>query len=293
MSEISAKIIEDSINKAGCRLTTFVLKYPRFILAEVNTHRVFSRSSASSRAIPVKKMLEQVLSDPAMPIFWGKNQPGMSATEQLTGKELAKAKTLWIMARNEAVSSVRDLNDLGLHKQIANRILEPWMWTYTVLTATDFGNFYNLRLDPNAQPEMKQLAECMLEAHKNSVPRPVAGKGYCDISETHDCDWHLPFVTKEERDANEFEIEDLLKFSVARCARVSYANHEGVIDYAKDRILHDKLIASGHMSPLEHQAYPNMYSTEHGYIPIRDGNFRGWLQYRKSIPDENKSQFKF
>ena len=292
MSEIEAKIIEDSINENGNRLTTFVLKYPRFILAELNTHRVFSRNSASSRAIPLKKMIEQVRDDPVFPVFWGKNQPGMQSKEELTGEELRFAKTIWLKARDEAVKSAQQFAVIEVHKQIANRILEPWMWTYTVLTATDFSNFYSLRLHPDAQPEIKVLAEKMLEAHENSKPRLVLGTGACDLDDFYD--WHLPFVTAEER--KKHSTVDLLKFSVARCARVSYANHEGTVDLDKDRSLHDKLVESGHMSPSEHQAIPNLIgkfaNTTSKYMPIREGNFVGWKQYRKFIVNENRIDFK-
>jgi thymidylate synthase ThyX len=85
---ISAKIIADSISESeyGDRITTFELEYPRFIHGELMTHRLFSRNAASSRAIPINKMMDQVLTAPAMPVEWGLNKSGMQAEEMLKGQ---------------------------------------------------------------------------------------------------------------------------------------------------------------------------------------------------------------
>lgn len=272
MSEISAEIVKDSISHIGVRLTTFALVYPRFILAEVNTHRVFSRNSASSRAIPVKKMIEQVKNDPAIPIYWGSNKPGMQAGEELTGEAKEQAIKEWLLARDSAVAHAEKLLELGLHKQISNRILEPWMWAHTIITATDWGNFYNLRCDPDAQPEMKQLAEKMLEAHNNSIPQS------CSINK-----WHIPYVSDDE--CMVMGLDNALKCSAARCARVSYKNHDGTDpDVAKDLELYERLIKGPHVSPMEHQATPDAYGRP-------NKNFKGWIQFRTYVPNENQPNY--
>lgn len=264
---IKAEILLDSVSQTGDRLTTFILTYPRFIHSEIMTHRVFSRNAASSRAIPVKKMLEEVKNNPAMPVYWGKNQSGMQAKEELTGYELDKAKQYWLEARDHAISVVEDLQRIGLHKQIANRILEPWFHMRTILTGTEWENFYGLRRHPDAQPEFKALADAMWDAHQNSKPQLK-----------HFNEWHLPFIRDDEW---WMDLELLMKISVARCCRVSYLNLDGSNpDIDKDINLHTKLLESGHMSPFEHAA---VCSNDRFFY----GNFRGWKQYRKFIANED------
>lgn len=266
-SKISARVVTDSVNFKGQRLTTFVLKYPRFILAEANTHRAWSRNSASSRAIPVSKILKQVREDPAMPVHWGKLQKGMQAGEELSKEEQVEAKRLWLEAAENACQTVEKLVDLNLHKQVANRLLEPWMWMETIMSATDLGNFFNLRVHKDAQPEFQVLAYRTLEAFVNSTPTESS--------------LHLPFGDKYLKEG--LTLDQMIKIAVARCARVSYKNFEGEIDHQKDYELHDSLVASGHMSPCEHVAFsaPDQ----------RHGNFYGWQQYRQTLPNENKEQY--
>jgi hypothetical protein len=157
---------------------------------------------------------------------------------------------------------VEHLDDLGLHKQLSNRLMEPWMHINTIVTSTEFENFDNLRDHSAAQPEMREL--CVQTKKARAESTPVLRD-----------DWHLPYITAEDR---EFcETSTLIKLSVARCARVSYLNHEGVVDFAKDIALYDDLLRNGHMSPFEHQATPK---------EGRSGNFLGWHQHRKDIPNE-------
>lgn len=263
---IEAKIILDSISPLGVRLTTFELKYPRFILAEFNTHRVFSRNSASSRAIPVKKMIKDVITDPVIPVFWGKNQAGMQAKEELTGIRLKIAQGLWSFARYPACLIAYLFTKIDLHKQLANRIIEPWMWTKTIVTATEWDNFFELRYHEDAQPEIFVLATRMYEAYLNSNPKLI---GYGK--------WHLPYITEQEFKL--YETKDLIKFSGARCARVSYLTHDGKNPSAgKDYRLYEDLVGSVpvHASPVEHQATPNKDTNF-------DKNFRGWHQHRADI----------
>lgn len=299
---IKAEIIADSVNPVGCRLTTYILEYPRFIHSEIMTHRVFSKNAASSRAIPIEKMIQQVIDNPAMPVWWGKNQSGMQAKDELdsvttdffpysdtpllmirgyykdgnlTAKE--KAKQIWLEARDEAIKQVRRLNGLGLHKQIANRILEPWFNIRVIFSGTEFDNFYELRAHPDAQPEFQALAYKMLEEHKKSTPKQLKHG-----------EWHIPFgdkidedkiveETKVQKDEAEFEVIKR-KIAIARCARVSYHNYEGKDDYLADVKLCDRLFSSKpkHLSPTEHVAQA-LESDQ--FI----GNFRGFKQYRKFI----------
>jgi hypothetical protein len=208
---ISARIVADSMNTSGVRITTMELVYPRFIHAELMTHRVFSRNASSSRAIPVKKMLSDVWHNPAEPIHWGANQPGMQANGELEGLKLKLAKFLWRAAGKMACVPVKLMSMIGLHKQVANRILEPWQHIHVVVTSTEWDNFYALRCHSNAQPEMLELAGAMQRVQNLSSPRILISG-----------EWHLPYVSHEDK--KEMEIEDAIKVSAARCARVSYLN---------------------------------------------------------------------
>jgi len=314
---IEAKILLDSVNPSGQRITTWVLTYPRFIHAEFMTHRVFSRNAASSRAIPVKRMLDDVKNNPAMPVYWGKNQSGMQAAEELddvtpitlyevngaypeayTTTARAAAQREWLKARNSAIFHVEKMMELGLHKQIANRLLEPWMHMTVIATATEHENFFALRAHKDAQPEFQRLAYIMLEEYQKSVPNKLnAG------------DWHIPFGDKfdhrriwelvqkstHEKLPNTAEIftgkyfndenvfrEMVLKIATARCARVSYLNFEGKDDYEADVALASRLAGSGHWSPFEHCARAMEAATP-------SGNFVGWKQYRKFFVGENRT----
>ena len=264
------KILADSISPVECRLTTFELTYPRFIHSELMTHRAFSRNAASSRAIPIEKMIQRVTEDPAEPVHWGKNQKGMQANEELDDWSRETARATWFHARDAAVDHAQTLVRLGVHKQIVNRLLEPWMWITVIVSATDYGNYFNLRCHKDAQPEFRRLAEMMWDAYSNSEPRLVQTG-----------DWHLPLIFLEDTD---IALADRIKLSVARCARVSYLTHDGRRDPEADLALHDRLAASGHWSPFEHAA-------EASPFPNYIGNFRGWLQYRKGFPTENRPTF--
>lgn len=265
---IDARIILDSINPCGNRLTTWILVYPRIILAEFNTHRAFSRNSASSRAIPIEKIIGRVKDHPFIPTYWGANQKGMQAAAEIPIELQSDAIEIWLKARDNAIESVRSLLKLNVHKQIVNRLLEPWMYIETLVTGTDFENYFCLRAHPDAQPEFQKLAYLMLEKYNESIPTPVA-----------EGDWHIPFADKH---CEGLTLEEKLKVAAARQARVSYANFEGEIDHQKDFDLHDKLFAAGHFSPFESSAQACA-------TPERHGNFVGWKQYRKTLPNECRS----
>ena len=269
----------------GVRLTTMEVTLPRIVLAEFNTHRMLSRNSASSRAIPVEKMIRMVEEHPYIPTHWGKNQKGMQADQELTPEEQEKAKTAWLAARGRAIEWTKTMLDVGVHKQITNRLLEPFMWHTIIVSATDWDNFFHLRCHKDAHPEIRKAADLMKVAMDLSTPAPL---------EFHQ--WHLPLTTEEERKS--VPTQDLIKISIGRCARVSYLTHDGQRDLDADVELFKRLLSSGHMSPLEHVARPTMIED----LPDRSenwedqeqkvleraakhyfGNFRGWLQYRKTI----------
>jgi thymidylate synthase ThyX len=300
---IQAKVIADSISAEGKRLTTLQLTYPRFVHAEFLTHRVFSRNASSSRAIPVAKMIEQVRNDPAMPVHWGKNQPGMQAHEQLVGVELDTAKTLWIEAAESAAEIVEHMMGLGLHKQVANRILEPFQWIHVVLTATEFDNWDELRHHADADPNIYELARVIKIARNESTPKLLQPG-----------EWHLPYVTDDDTaqiarhliDQGNCTLEAwdldrqtelLRKVSAARCCRVSYLKHDGhPSTVQEDLALCDRLAGARpiHASPFEHQAAPDvLVPGARGQMsrwnrPELHGNFVGWIQHRKLIEQSFK-----
>lgn len=273
---IEAKVIADSISEAGKRITTMQVKFHRFILPEFNTHRVFSRNFSSSRAIPTSKLIEQVRNDPATPVHWGKNQPGMQAAEELTGTDLELAQSEWRVAAYLAGDVAEKMAGLGVHKQIVNRILEPFLWSTGIVTSTEWDNFFELRAHEDAQPEIHELAIKMRDARNNSIPQLLK-----------EDEWHLPYISDNEKNDQFFKIEAnrfmLQKISAARCCRVSYLKHDGSApDISDDLALFQRLAGSVplHASPLEHQAAPATYSS--GWDnPAGHGNFHGWIQYRK------------
>ena len=299
---ITAKVLADSISPEGIRLTTFELRYPRFIHAEELTHRILetqpelviyeavpdglmydqdlSRNASSNRAIPVQRMIEDLRRDPAMPEFWGSNKPGMQAGEELTEGDLYYVQQVWLAARDNAIASANVMIKSGLHKQIANRILEPWAHINVVVTATEWANFFALRAHPDAQPEIRILAEAMMAAMGQSDPQ-LLNVGV----------WHLPYVSEEDHFNHDIEI--LKKVSVARCARVSYLTHDGrPTSVEEDLSLYEKLLVSQplHASPAEHQATPDsIYKAHRGNKwnkPKLHGNLKGWCQFRKMLPNE-------
>lgn len=282
----SAKILADSFNlEAETRLTTFEITYPRFVHSELLTHRMFSRNSASSRAIPNEKLRQRIIDNPVFPVWWGKNQSGMQANEELDPEKIKEVESIWITARDHMLAFSEQLGNLGVHKQICNRLLEPWMYITVIVTATEYENYYYLRtsqlptgqnkvldkrkFDPNfpAQPEIQKIARLMWELQQESEPYK-ARHG----------DWHLPLVTETERAT--LTLDQCIKLSVGRCARVSYLTHDGKRDLEADFKLHDRLEKSGHWSPFEHQAKALA-------LPERNGNFIGWEQYRKTFRQEN------
>lgn len=280
MSQIKVTIIKDSIAVNTKRITTFELEYPRFIHSEVMTHRVFSRNAASSRAIPIWKVIKQVITDPAMPIHWGKNKRGMQADSELSYVLKMLTKGAWILSSWFAVLFALLFKGIGLHKQVGNRILEPYQRIKVVLTSTEFDNFFKLRKHPDAQPEIYALACEMYAAMENSKPKllkegqyhlPYVDTytnkdnplGYCVYKETGD---HLPLTLKEA-----------IMVSASCCAQVSYRVLDNSLDKALlvfDRLYNAKPF---HASPFEHQATPAKS------INYKSGNLQGWKQLRSNM----------
>lgn len=266
----SSKVIEDSIWN-NVRITTFQLRLPRIILAELNTHGVLAKSSRSTRAVPTAKLRQEVLKDPFVPKRWYKNGKGMAGKELMSGWERSVAGLVWRLGRYPAVLISALLSRLGVHKQHAGRPLEPWMWVDTVVTGTEWSNFFNLRVSSSAQPEFDHLARLMQSDLAISQP----------VERPH----HLPYITDAERQAranNAEYLERLLLASARRCASVSYAPHDG----SKASVERDaaaaeaNLLRPGHMSPFDHPAIANGNGL--------GGRFsRLWQAYRKTLPYEN------
>jgi len=271
-SGISAKVIADS--KCGkTRLVTMVLVYPRFIHPQMLTHRVFSRNSASSRAVSIESSIQAVENNPVIPISWGQDQRGMVAKEDLSDIIAVQARERWLLAAKSAVEQAKSLQEIGLHKQICNRVLEPFLRITTIVTATNWDNFLELRVADDAQPEIQVLAKCIKQALKTSTP-VCKKKG----------EYHLPFI--KTRDyllvfLSFFKgkiFTRLDKVSAARCARVSYLNHDGKRkSLEEDLAFSNRLLQSKHMSPFEHQAWFT--------YPLRkyQSNLRNVTQFRKFL----------
>jgi thymidylate synthase ThyX len=237
---IQAHVLCDSVSLGKTRLTTLRVTMPRFVLAEFNTHRVFSRNAGSSRAISVKRRLAAISANPVLPVEWGIEQKGMQASAQLTQDDADLAERIWRAAAQSASWSASQLAELGVHKQVVNRLLEPFSWVDAIVTSTEWDNFFRLRLSSEAQPEMHAVAAAMREALHASVPTVMPWGG-----------WHLPTITDEDRGAIT-DFEDLCYVAAGRLARVSY---EAVgKSWASDRDLARSLVRSGHWSPFEHVA---------------------------------------
>lgn len=299
---ITAKIVADSLSPLG-RITTFELEYPRFIHSELMTHRLFSRNAASSRAIPVKTAIELIQQNTAMPIHWGKNQPGMSAKEECNAMLDTSSESQgydreewWLEARDMAILHAKEYANKGYHKQIVNRLLEPFTHIKVVLTATEFDNWFWLRNHEDAQPEIRELAKRMHEEYTQSKPFSLNGVF-----------WHVPYYNKGQwvptksdadfvlLDENGVTLSDALAISSSCCAQVSYRKLDDSVEKARN--IFARLVESmpPHFSPFEHQATPmptdanfNTPGVTHldRYGNYWSGNFKGWIQHRQFIMED-------
>jgi thymidylate synthase ThyX len=319
-----ATVIADSKNEFGQRIVTLIVTFPRYLLAEFNTHRMLSRNSASSRAIRFEKMVQSIQDTPFVPLRWQKDHPGMQGTEYFTDDEdlvvlekpvnaLSHLKEHWLIARDRSIQSVMAMAKHKVTKQILNRLLEPYMYHTCLVTATEWENFFALRAHEAAEINFQALAEMMLEAINTSEPVQLKPG-----------EWHIPFgdkFTYEELEAyvksvtnvseGSQQYDDVIgygvemlkvKLATVRCARISYNTQDNDSTIAKDLELHDRLASSGHWSAFEHCARTmtdreyntsmssysvgGMFYAQNGWC----GNFRGFIQYRKTFSlIENRS----
>ncbi len=313
-TNITARVICDSISEQGVRLTTFEIEYPRIVMSEFNTHRSVSKNSSSSRAIPVSKMLEHTQTVNLKPVYFGSKKAGMQAGKELVGGDLINAKLFWESALFDAVTWATELDELGVAKEVTNRLVEPFQLVKVVCTATDWDNFFNLRLHPDADPNICMLAYKMYKAMEESKPY-----------ELKEGEYHLPYVNVGwngkgemcyfDEDFNSVELEQAIRLSAASCASVSYRT-EGMTLEKADKIF-DMLIKAEviHSSPFEHIATPvKPKYNELGYVRVNcsepqsweegithinkqgqlcSGNLRGWVQYRHLLPNNTVWGFDF
>lgn len=266
---ISANVLQMSVGPVKT-ITSMELCYPRFIHAELMTHRVFSRNASSSRAVPIDRMIRDTQENPAMPNSWMQNKPGMQGGDVLGAREISEAKDAWIKACNDAVKHARVLKDLGCHKQIVNRILEPFAHIKVIVTATEWDNFFMLRLSEQAEPNIRELAQKMQNAMFKFEPQHVGTGGL-----------HAPYVHVDTMISQGMSVEDICMASAGRCARVSYLNHDGTkADVHQDIMLARRLLTDKHASVFEHQAFAlsNSVATD-----MRSRNFYGWTQFRERV----------
>lgn len=279
---ISAKILADSINTSGNRLTTFEIVIPKMIQSELNTHRIASRNSQSSRAVPFNKLSIQISENPFIPVEWGLNKSGMQADEILTPEQAQEAEKIWLEARDANLGFAQRLDRLNVHKQIKNRLLENWIYTTVIISATQWNNFFGLRAHEAAQPEFRACAYLMKDLYKASEPRKLL-----------DYEWHLPLVDISELPSkystidpleNTLEWMKLACVSGARCTRVSYVRHLEKKTQEEEQEFVNRLASVGHMSGLEHcaMAMPNSE-----WI----GNFKGFKQLRKFYANESGEHY--
>lgn len=314
--QIKATIIADSVNSyTGTRITTYELEYPRFIHSEVMTHKMLAKNAASSRAIPVQSMIDKIQNDPAHPVFWGKNQAGMQSKEELVGDNLDRVQYAWKNASTIACIFAKYMSEEQAHKQIVNRVLEPFSMMKTVITGTEWNNFFWLRNHTDAQPEFHALADLMQKAKDQSKPFML-----------YENEWHLPYIECERykyssdfgdpisdgeiiysSNGQTLTTEEALVLSASLCAQTSYRKSDDSLEKAKD--IYSRLVESEpvHASPFEHQGMcyninPFKLLTAiilNRFIPKGvthidinrnwwSGNLKHFIQYRQLIPNNVK-----
>jgi hypothetical protein len=294
-------ILASEPNNGANRIVTMHLRYPRIIHSEIMTHRVLSRNARSSRAVPVETMLREVRNDPFVPWHWGKNQKGMQAGEDHNapielfrhdvGAYSVNREDAWLESRDHEADKAEAYMNAGYHKQIPNRLLEPFAWIDTLITSTSWANFLHLRDHKDAEPHFQDLAKLVGEALDNAE--------YDDLRPGQ---WHLPYVPHWERADivlamtgktwdKDWELEDniaMAKISAARCARISYKPFDGDASLEREIERYNGLVSSDriHASPLEHQATPDDPEFGLGGGSMGGNLGPGWVQFRKTIPGE-------
>jgi len=287
----SARVLLDSVSPVGHRVTTMEVTLHRFVFAEFNTHRAFSRNSASSRAIPLQRMIRRAVEDPALPVSWPAERRGMQGGAELEAHDVDTASRLWLRARDYAVRFAETLGDIDVHKSVVNRLLEPFLWHTVIVTSDPVGlnNFFEQRCSPLAQPELRVAAEAMRDAYAASTPQEL------DYGE-----WHTPLIQPDEVDfygpLGEDMEEQRRYVSAARAARVSYLTHAGTRDVEEDLRLYERLVHADppHWSPLEHVCTPDPVAAgreigRQSYRWVtgnaRPANLRGWVQLRHVVAE--------
>lgn len=264
--KFDAQILLDSITPNGTRLTTMRVTMPRFILAEFNTHRVFSRNAGSSRAISVKRRLEGIRESPFIPVEWGLERRGMSAETEISDDKKVKADLLWREAASRMCDIAQEMAGLNVHKQVVNRLLEPFSWVDVIVSSTLWDNFFLLRRAAGAQPEMRALADVMWDTYTYSVPTKIGWNS-----------WHIPLISEAEQ----LQIgnnEQVLYAAAGRCARVSYQTSSEK-PWQDDVALAKQLLVSGHWSPFEHIARARQGRANECRNFVKDWDqFRGLLE---------------
>lgn len=291
-------------------LVTLRMRYPRPIHGELMTHRMFSRNARSSRAVPVKTMLDEVRNAPFVPWHWGLNQKGMQADEECNTKVAIRFDSpphhfehtreyAWLTVKDYVADQAESFMNAGYHKQIVNRLLEPFSWIDTLITSNRWDNFLWLRDHKDAEPHLQDLARLVKQALDEAVAY--------ELWPGH---WHLPYITEEDLEQTRYMStsvawEWLRKISAARCARISYKPFDGDSSYEAELRRYDQLVTSDrvHASPTEHQATPDtkelrdflpvsktdkkpIETVEFWMHPELHGNLPGWIQARKLIPNE-------
>lgn len=299
-SVIKSRLVADSIAPSGKRIRTYEVEFHRFVTPEYNTHRVLSKNAASTRAIPLLTQIDNIINSPALPVFYGKNQAGMVAEQELDPEAQEAAKEIILDMMRYCIHGVKKLNDLGLHKQTAGRYLEPWMTLKGVITGTEWENLFWLRHHKDAQPEFRFLAESMLKTANESTPILLKPG-----------EWHVPYYFdgywKEDKDGVDvhgFTLKEAIEISLSCCAQVSYRKLDDSLEKAKavvSRLNLDSDTDPKHSSPAEHQATPMSegYAVKDGKweegvtayhkdLGKMSGNLAGWIQYRQLIPGHVK-----
>lgn len=298
---ITVRVLADSISARGIRLTTFELEYQRFFHSEFMTHKMLSKNSASTRAIPVARAIQLIKERPAMPIHWGLNNPGMQSNTEMDETRREAAEASWLASMDSAIAFANVMSDkdgINGHKQWVGRVLEPYSFMKVVCTGTEYANLFALRHHRDAQPEFFELSDCMIRARAMSVPKQLKPG-----------QWHLPYVDFVEGryfvGGVEVPLDIARKVSASCCAQASYRRLDDTVEKALD--IFEKLKLDGvssdpkHASPVEHQATPmddltipfNPNTWENGITHVRrdgslwSGNLRGWVQYRQLIPNES------
>ena len=280
--EPEVTILADSISPKGIRLTTFQLKYWRAVHSEMMTHRVFSRCAQSSRATPIEKTFENIKNGAWGPAKWTKNCKGMVAQEELNAEHIPYANLTWDLAAQNMITIAQGFVNMGIHKQIVNRLLEPFNSINVVVSSTCWNNFWKLRQAHDADPSIKILADKMHEVFDQHEPEKL-DYGQWHLPHIQEEDWNLVKEYQKNTDSpkNFSTLMYLCRVSAARCARVSYKAFDGTTSIEQDLNLFNRLVQDGHMTPLEHVAM-----ADDGKFPEEYGNFIGWRQLRKMMPNE-------